>query len=80
MSLLEQEMQDREHPGAEDMSLQRKVWRFQRAGWYVLMAIVILTLLGLFSRGPLSTLEAVSDQGDRGWSTSVSTEAVGLTQ
>ena len=26
MSLLEQEMQDREHPVAEDIALQRKVW------------------------------------------------------
>lgn len=64
MSLLEQEMQDREYPVAEDISLQRKVWKFQRAGWYVLVTVVILTLLGLFSRGPLSTLETVSDQGD----------------
>lgn len=64
MSLLEQEMQDREYPVAEDISLQRKVWKFQRAGWYVLLAVVILTLLGLFSRGPLSTLETVSEQGD----------------
>lgn len=64
MSPLEQEMQDRKHPVIEDISLQRKVWRFQRAGWYVLMAVVVLTLLGLFSRGPLSTLEAVSEQGD----------------
>jgi hypothetical protein len=64
MSLLEQEMQDREYPVAEDISLQRKVWKFQRAGWYVLVTVVILTLLGLFSRGPLSTLETVSEQGD----------------
>jgi hypothetical protein len=64
MSLLEQEMQDREHPVAEDIALQRKVWKFQRVGWYVLTAVVILTLLGLFSRGPLSTVEAVSEQGD----------------
>ncbi|QSB21383.1 hypothetical protein JN403_11405 [Pseudomonas sp. 15A4] len=62
MNLLEQEMQDRVHPAAEDLTLQRKVWRFQRVGWFVLMAVVILTLLGLFSRGPLSTLEAVSKQ------------------
>jgi len=30
----------------------------------VLVAVVILTLPGLFSRGPLSTVEAVSEQGD----------------
>jgi hypothetical protein len=64
MSLLEQEMQDREYPVSEDISLQRKLWKFQRSGWYVLVTVVILTLLGLFSRGPLSTLETVSEQGD----------------
>jgi len=33
MSLSEQEMQDCKYPDAEDISLQRKVWKFQRAGW-----------------------------------------------
>jgi len=64
MSVLEHEMKDREHPVAEDMQLQRKVWRFERVGWYVLLTVVILTLLGLFSRGPLSSLVTVSDPGD----------------
>jgi len=64
MSGLEHEMKDREHPVAEDIQLQRKVWRFERIGWYVLLGVVILTLLGLFSRGPLSSLEATSAQGD----------------
>lgn len=64
MSVLEHEMKDREHPVAEDIQLQRKVWRFERIGWYVLLAVVILTLLGLFSRGPLSSLVAVSDPRD----------------
>jgi hypothetical protein len=64
MSVTEQEMQDREHPVREDIQLQRKVWRFQRVGWYVLLAVVVLTLLGLFSRGPLSTLSSTSSQGD----------------
>ncbi|MEE4104514.1 hypothetical protein V2I78_10520 [Pseudomonas viridiflava] len=64
MSVLEHEMKDREHPVAEDIQLQRKVWRIQRVGWYVLLAVVILTLLGLFSRGPLSSLVAISDSRD----------------
>lgn len=64
MSRLEQEMHDRQYPVDEDIALQRKVWRFQRVGWYVLLAIVILTLAGLFSRGPLSSLEVQSTQGD----------------
>lgn len=57
-------MKDREHPVGEDIQLQRKVWKFERVGWYVLLAVVILTLLGLFSRGPLSSLVAVSDIRD----------------
>ncbi|WP_243247581.1 hypothetical protein [Pseudomonas maioricensis] len=64
MGVLEHEMKDREHPVIEDIQLQRKVWKFERLGWYVLLAVVILTLLGLFSRGPLSSLVAVSDPGD----------------
>lgn len=64
MSVLEHEMKDREHPVVEDIQLQRKVWRLQRVGWYVLLALVILTLLGLFSRGPLSSLVAISDSKD----------------
>jgi hypothetical protein len=64
MSVLEHEMKDREHPVAEDIQLQRKVWRLQRVGWYVLLAVVILTLLGLFSRGPLSSLVAISESRD----------------
>lgn len=64
MSLLDEEMLDREYPVAEDIRLQRKVWRFQRVGWYVLLAVVILTLLGLFSKGPLSSLKAASERGD----------------
>ncbi|MEQ7920353.1 hypothetical protein ABQX22_14255 [Xanthomonas sp. WHRI 1810A] len=64
MSLQDQEMQNRQHPVAEDFQLQRKVWRFQRVGWYVLLGVVVLTLLGVFSRGPLSSLTAVSTQGD----------------
>jgi hypothetical protein len=64
MSLSDEEMLDRQYPVAEDIRLQRKVWRFQRVGWYVLLAVVILTLSGLFSKGPLSSLTAVSEHGD----------------
>jgi len=60
MSHIEQEMRDRKYPVAEDIALQRKVWRFERAGWYVLLLVVILTLAGLFSKGPLSDVHATS--------------------
>jgi hypothetical protein len=53
----------RQFPVNEDMSYQLKVWRFERVGWYVLVLLVILTLLGLFSRGPLSTRELQSGDG-----------------
>lgn len=45
------------------MHLQRKVWRFERVGWYVLLLIMLLTLLGAFSKGPLSDRQAQSDDG-----------------
>jgi len=56
----------REFPVREDMAFQHKVWRFERVGWYVLVLLVILTLLGLFSRGPLSSREMHSADGSIG--------------
>ncbi|MBC3362413.1 hypothetical protein [Pseudomonas sp. SWRI154] len=53
----------REFPVREDMVFQHKVWRFERVGWYILVLLVILTLLGLFSRGPLSSRELQSADG-----------------
>lgn len=44
----------RQHPIQEDMRLQRRVWRFERVGWYTLVVLVVLTLTGLFGNGPLS--------------------------
>ncbi|SDY39850.1 hypothetical protein [Pseudomonas sp. NFIX28] len=51
----EDELLSRNQPVQEDMALQRKVWHFERVGWYALVVIVLLTLAGLFSKGPLST-------------------------
>lgn len=59
----EDETASRSHPIIEDMPLQRKVWLFERVGWYGLMIVVILTLLGLFSDGPLSHQEVRSKDG-----------------
>ncbi|WP_458130459.1 hypothetical protein [Pseudomonas sp. R3-41] len=56
----------RQFPVREDMVFQHKVWRFERVGWYVLVLLVILTLLGLFSRGPLSDRELYSSDGSLG--------------
>jgi len=53
----------RDYPVREDMAYQVKVWRFERWGWYILVVLVLLALLGLFSRGPLSTRE---DRGSDG--------------
>ncbi|UOK36108.1 hypothetical protein MJP36_16460 [Pseudomonas palleroniana] len=55
--------QSRTYPVEEDMTLQRKVWRFERVGWYALVLLMGLTLAGLFSKGPLSTGQARSADG-----------------
>lgn len=57
------EQPPRQHPVHEDMRLQRRVWRFERIGWYVLLGIVVLTLAGLFGNGPLSQRSAGSLDG-----------------
>ncbi|WP_263264756.1 hypothetical protein [Pseudomonas sp. RIT-PI-S] len=54
---------NRTYPVKEDMTRERWAWRVERAGWYVLMLIVALTLLGLFSKGPLSSVTVASDDG-----------------
>ncbi|VVN95148.1 hypothetical protein [Pseudomonas fluorescens] len=53
----------RDYPVREDMVHQVKVWRFERWGWYVLVLLVVLALLGLFSRGPLSTRDVQGSDG-----------------
>jgi hypothetical protein len=55
--------QSREYPVSEDMAYQVKVWRFERWGWYALALVVLLALLGLFSRGPLSTRDVHGSDG-----------------
>jgi hypothetical protein len=57
------EYQSRDYPVREDMTYQLKVWRFERWGWYVLVAVVLMAILGVFSRGPLSAREAHSADG-----------------
>lgn len=57
------DLHSRDYPVREDMRLQRKVWRFERLGWYGLVALMVLTLAGLFSKGPLSTADMRSADG-----------------
>ncbi len=57
------DLHSRNYPVDEDMVLQRKVWRFERLGWYGLVVLIGLTLAGLFSKGPLSSAEVRSADG-----------------
>jgi len=59
----EDELVSRRRPFQEDLPMQQRVWRFERVGWYVLVAIVLLALAGLFGNGPLSDAEVVSQDG-----------------
>ena len=61
-----EDFHSRVYPVREDMAYQLKVWRFERVGWYVLVLLVILTLLGLFSRGPLSSRDVKTSDGRLG--------------
>lgn len=45
------------------MAYQIKVWRFERWGWYGLVAVMLMAMLGAFSRGPLSARETHSRDG-----------------
>ena len=57
------DLHSRNYPVDEDMVLQRKVWRFERLGWYGLVVLIGLTLAGLFSKGPLSSAAASTADG-----------------
>lgn len=57
------DLHSRRYPVNEDMALQRKIWRFERWGWYGLLVLIALTLAGLFSKVPLSTAEVRSAGG-----------------
>lgn len=60
---LHDEFASRNYPINDEIAFQRKSWRFERIGWFVLIVIVLLTLLGLFSKGPLSTGHASTADG-----------------
>jgi hypothetical protein len=58
------DLQSRDYPIREDMSYQIKIWRFERFGWYVLVLLMVLGLIGLFSRGLLSSRDVHSADGN----------------
>jgi hypothetical protein len=49
------DLRSRHFPVQEDMAYQLKVWRFEHIGWCLLVVCMLLGLLGLFSRGVLSS-------------------------
>lgn len=55
--------QSRDYPVREDMAYQVKVWRFERWGWYAMVLVVVLAMLGLFSRGPISARDVHGSDG-----------------
>ncbi|EXF45723.1 hypothetical protein BAY1663_01898 [Pseudomonas sp. BAY1663] len=54
MTTTDDSMRNRSHPIQEDMEVQARLWHMERLGWILLGTIVLATLLGLFSTGPLS--------------------------
>lgn len=59
----ENEYVNRSRPLREDMALQRRLWQFERAGWVLFGVLVLLSMLGLFSQGPLSAAVARTADG-----------------
>lgn len=57
------EFVSRSAPIQEDMRMQQRVWRFERVGWYVLVLLVLMALVGLFGDGLLSDAEVTSRDG-----------------
>lgn len=53
----------REYPIPERIEGQRRAWRLERASLFVLLAILLLALAGLFSSGPLSSARLAGPAG-----------------
>lgn len=47
----------------EDLSFQRKWWRFEKWVWRVFAVIVLADLLGIFGRGPLANATKATPDG-----------------
>ncbi len=52
----------------EDLVFQRRWWRFERAVWIFFAVLVLLDVLGLFGRGPLSKTHRETPDGALGMS------------
>ncbi|MDH4552698.1 hypothetical protein [Pseudomonas sp. BN607] len=61
--MADDELVSRQQPVQEDMTMQQRVWRFERVGWYLLVVIVLLGLAGVFGNGPLSNAQVTSADG-----------------
>lgn len=46
----------------EDLQFERRQWRVQRAGWWVMCVLLLLALAGLFGNGPLSNTSAAAGE------------------
>lgn len=57
------EWADRDYPVAEDMDFQRTTWTAERFGWTAVLVLMLLAFAGLFSVGPLSSVEKGDDSG-----------------
>ncbi len=64
MAAIDDSMENRSHPIKEDMQFQIRLWRVERLGWILLGFLVLATLLGLFSTGPLSISLAATPSRD----------------
>lgn len=45
--MADDELISRRYPIREDIPMQKRVWRYERVGWYVRVIIVLLALAGL---------------------------------
>jgi hypothetical protein len=57
------EFASRSFPIGEDMALQKREWLLERAAWIGMALVLLLALLGAFSRGPLSDARAAAPNG-----------------
>jgi hypothetical protein len=47
----------------EDLTFQRRWWRFENAAWMLFGLLILMDLAGLFGRGPLSKAERQAPDG-----------------
>ncbi len=62
VKLTEHDARSRLTPVHENMAVQRRLWLLERLGLVAMTVLVLLTLLGLFSKGLLSSRQASAGQ------------------